>query len=94
MTTEKNYETIYKEIENLENEKKESLNLLKKIEQDITNTDIKIRKLMTKFPNCYSCGNYRYPKNMIIATQDDINEYYDQNEGYNGPEVGEYYCGC
>jgi hypothetical protein len=31
---------------------------------------------------------------MYIATPEDIKTYVDQNDGYNGPKIGEYYCGC
>jgi len=31
---------------------------------------------------------------MIITTEEDSNNWVDSNEGYAGPEVGGYYCGC
>ena len=54
----------------------------------------KIDKLYENFPKCYSCGKNQDPRNMIIATKEDIDNYICSNEGYCGPEVGEYYCFC
>ena len=89
-----NYDNIYKEISILRNEQRVVMDRIKKYEEDINTIDRKIEDLMKKFPSCYSCGRCRYPKNMIIATQEDLDNYYDQNEGFSGPEIGEYYCGC
>ena len=54
----------------------------------------RIDKLYENFPKCYSCGKNQDPRNMIIATKEDIDNYICSNEGYCGPEVGEYYCFC
>ena len=89
-----NYDNIFKEIGILQNEQRIILFRLRRYEEDINTIDKKIEDLMKKFPSCYSCGRYRHPKNMIIATQEDVDDYYDKNDGYNGPEVGKYYCGC
>jgi recombinational DNA repair protein RecR len=78
----------------LEKEKQIALNLLRENEKKIDDINKKINILSRKFPSCYSCGKYYHPKNMTIATQEDIDDYCDKNEGYCGPEIGEYYCGC
>ena len=67
---------------------------LKQVKLDLYNNQKKIDNVMKKFPRCYSCGKNRDPKNMVIAQQEDIDDYFDRNEGYCGPEIGEYYCGC
>jgi RNA polymerase-binding transcription factor DksA len=85
---------IYDEIKDLEKEKQIVLNFLRENEKKIDDINKKIRILTKKFPTCYSCGKHYHPKNMTIATQEDLDDYYDKNEGYCGPEIGEYYCGC
>ena len=85
---------IYKEIKDLEKDKQQILCILRMNEKKIFNIDTKIKSLTKKFPTCYSCGKHYHPKNMNIATQEDIDDYFDKNEGYCGPEIGEYYCGC
>ena len=84
---------IYDEIKDLEKEKQIALNLLRENEKKIDDINKKIKILSINFPSCYSCGKHYHPKNMTIATQEDIDDYYDKNEGYCGPEIGEYYCG-
>ena len=85
---------IYKEIKDFEKDKQQILCIMRKNETKIFDIDTKIKSLTKKFPTCYSCGKHYHPKNMTIATQEDIDEYYDKKEGYCGPEIGEYYCGC
>ena len=34
-----------------------------------------------------------HPKDLIKATQQDVDDYFDKNEGYTQLEVGENYCG-
>ena len=86
-----NLNDIYKEIKDLQNEKQSIFEIIK---EKVYVIEQKIKKLTKIFPSCYSCGKHYHPKNMTIATQEDIDEYYDKKEGYCGPEIGEYYCGC
>jgi predicted patatin/cPLA2 family phospholipase len=90
----KNLNNIYEEIKDLQNEKQSIFEIIKENEEKVFIIEQKIKKLTNLFPSCYSCGKHYHPKNMIIATQEDVDEYYDKNEGYYGPEIGEYYCGC
>ena len=87
------YDNIAAEIQALEDKKKLILDSIQEQEEHIVDIDIKVKTLIKKFPCCYSCGKRFHPKQMTIATQDDVDEYVDKNEGYCGPEVGEYYCG-
>lgn len=85
---------IYDEIKDLQKEKENILNVLRVNEKKLDIINKKIKSLTQNFPACYSCGKHYHPKNMTIAKQEDIDDYYDKNEGYCGPEIGEYYCGC
>lgn len=87
-------DNIYTEIKDLEEEKKNILDIIREYEKKLYKINDNIKSLTQKFPSCYSCGKKYHPKNMVIATQEDIDDYYDRNEGYSGPEIGEYYCGC
>lgn len=77
---------IYDEIKDLHKEKENVLNVLRVNEKKLDIINKKIRSLTQKFPACYSCGKHNHPKNMTIAKQEDIDYYYDKNEGYCGPE--------
>ena len=88
------FDKIYTEIKDLEEEKKNILNIIKEHEKVYFILNNKIKSLIREFPTCYSCYKHYHPKSMVIATQEDIEEYYNKNEGYSGPEIGEYYCGC
>lgn len=88
-----------------EDETRNKLNLLrdqlyflysefKKINSQIDDTKKEIKNVLKNFPKCYSCGKNQDPKYMFIATQEELDSYTDSNEGYNGPKIGEYYCGC
>ena len=66
----------------------------KNIDLQIDNFEKEIKNVLKKFPKCYSCDKNKDPKFMFIATQEDLDNYKDMNDGYNGPEIGEYYCGC
>ena len=90
----KNFDSIYIQLDELEKNSKVLLQSLKNIEIDIYNNQDKIKKLIEVFPCCCSCGHHKDPKQMIIADKEDVDTYYDQNEGYCGPEIGKYYCGC
>lgn len=89
-----NFNDIYREIKELRDEKQTILEIINENEKKVYLIDQKIKKLTELFPSCHSCGKKYPPKNMTIATQEDIDEYYDQNEGFSGPEIGQYYCGC
>lgn len=55
----------------------------------------KLRKsFMKDEPLCHCCYRHVRAKNVWKATQEDADNWFDQNEGYCGPTVGEYYCGC
>ena len=94
MVDQKNYKDIEYQINELLDKEQMLLVDLKNVEINLYNVKHKIREIMKKFPSCHSCGTHQNPKNMIIATQQDVDKYYDQNDGYCGPEIGEYYCGC
>jgi hypothetical protein len=49
---------------------------------------------MRNEPQCASCGKHRFAGEMHLADEKDVAEWVDQNEGYAGPVVGEFYCGC
>lgn len=87
-------DNIYTQIKGLEEEKKNILDIIKEYEKKLYKINYNIKSLTQEFPRCYSCLKNNHPKNMVIATQEDIDDYYDRNEGYSGPEIGEYYCGC
>ena len=74
----------------------EQRRLLEKEQRNINDKlkeiNIEIRKYkQLNYPKCSNCGVFRHERMMWIATQEDI---IDQNEGYSGPVIGEYYCGC
>ena len=94
MTTEKSYDDIKKEIKDLEKKQKVIVDFVKEHRKNIDDIEKQIKNLTKLYPRYYSCGKHFHPKQMIIAMQEDIDEYVDQNEGYCGPEFGEYYCGC
>jgi predicted patatin/cPLA2 family phospholipase len=87
------FDNIDKEIKEFENKKNVILDIVKEYQKNIDDIDKKIKNLYKLFPRCYSCGKHFHPKKMTIATQEDVNERVDRNDGYYGPEVGEYYCG-
>lgn len=66
----------------------------KNIDLQIDEVESKIENIYKNFPKCYSCDKNQDPKFMFIAVQEDLDNYKDSNEGYNEPEIGEYYCGC
>ncbi|NBV29168.1 hypothetical protein EBS02_09180, partial [bacterium] len=45
-------------------------------------------------PVCSSCHQYKFPSSVWKASEEDIRDYIDQNEGYSGPIWNEWYCGC
>lgn len=68
---------------------KEVQHLIKKIKA----IDVEIERWKKmQVPNCSSCGKHK--QNVWVATEKDVQDYIDQKEGYAGPTVGEYYCGC
>jgi len=87
------FDNIDEEIKELENKKNGILGIVKEHQKNIDDIDKKIKNLYKLFPCCYSCRKHFHPKKMTIATQEDVNERVDRNDGYFGPEVGEYYCG-
>jgi len=93
MPPEEYYNNIDKNIKDLEIQKNAIVDIVKKHEKNINDIDKKIKNLTKLFPRCYSCGKHFHPKQLTIATQDDVDERVDRNDGYFGPEVGEYYCG-
>lgn len=67
---------------------------LSMIQHELQKIKQRCKKLLEFEPVCSSCGRHVRKKNMWIATQDDLDGYYSENEGYGGPTIGEYYCGC
>ena len=95
MSTDKiNYEKIEDEIKKLYDKNTELLKRIKEIQKEYDNNYRHIERIMKGYPKCYSCSRNVNPKYMEIATQEDIDNYVDSNDGYIGPEIGEYYCGC
>ncbi len=87
-------ENTSEKLQILYDEQKKLNELLRTIYSDIRENQELIKELLKNFPSCYSCGKHMNPKYLYIATQEDIDNYIDQNDGLNGPEIGEYYCGC
>jgi chromosome segregation ATPase len=88
-----NFDAIDAEIKQLENEKQKILLRIKENEEEFNSLQQKIKQLKLKFPTCYSCWNHYHPKDLIKATQQDVDDYFDKNQGYTQLEVGENYCG-
>lgn len=86
-------DNVLKQIKELEKERQVFVNIKKEQDKLIDDIDKKIKILTKKYPSCCSCGKRYHPKQMIIATEEDVSDHTDRNEGYSGPEVGEYYCG-
>ena len=87
MDTPESFVIIRKEIKELKDDENKLFENLKFVQA-------KIKNLYKKFPRCSSCGRNTDPIYMTIATQEDIDDYFDRDEGYSGPDIGEYYCGC
>lgn len=85
---------IHAQVADLNKEQAVLSKQIKALRKKSDDIEDRIKSLTLKYPTCYSCGNHYHPKYMVIATQEDVNEYTDNNEGYCGPETGEYYCGC
>ena len=89
-----NFEKVRKEIRDLVDDEQKLRENLKEIETNLWKVQNDIKKLQHLFPSCHSCGRHQDPKHMIIASKEDVDMYYDKNEGFCGPEIGEYYCFC
>lgn len=87
-------ENTSEKLQILYEEQRKLNELLRTIYSDIKDNQQLIKELLKNFPTCYSCGKHINPKYLEIATQEDVDNYIEQNEGYNGPKIGEYYCGC
>ena len=88
------YYEIEKEAKNILYKNNNILNQIKELEKEYNNNIKKLDIIFNKYPKCHSCHKNKNPKYMWIASEDDIKNYIDQNEGYNGPIINEYYCGC
>ena len=88
------YKSILDELAILYDKQDGLTDNLKNMYSEIQNNQKKIKHLLKKLPICYSCMKNINPKYMNIATQKDLDNYKDQEEGYRGPKIGEYYCGC
>lgn len=88
------YNNIRNQIKDKYKQKSLIIQKIKELETECDKIDKEIALLSSKYPKCYSCGKHQDPKFMDKATQDDIDNYVDSNEGYFGPEINEYYCGC
>ena len=64
------------------------------IANKIKDIDAEIKTGLLTEPACSSCGRHRLKEDMIIVTQDVINDHRDSGEGYGCLSLGEYYCGC
>jgi septation ring formation regulator EzrA len=87
-------EITRKQIKELRQQEQLLYKNIDNINTTINTIQNKINKLYEKFTKCYSCGRNKDPENMIIATKEDVDNYHDKNDGFCGPEIGEYYCFC
>jgi glycyl-tRNA synthetase (class II) len=95
MLCEYNKEQITYRMDHLLETRSRSMQELDKIQRKLCDVDVKIRHFLQKYGvQCSSCGRHFLTKDVWIATQRDVDEYTDMNDGYAGPTVGEYYCGC
>jgi Na+/phosphate symporter len=60
----------------------------------INEINAEIKRFLVTEPVCSSCGRHRLKEDMIIVSQDIINDHRDSGEGYGSLSLGEYYCGC
>ena len=88
------YNNIRNQIKDKHKQNSVILQKIKKLRTEYDKINKEIALLSSKYPKCYSCGKHQDPTLMIKATQHDIDNYVDNNEGYCGPEINEYYCGC
>jgi hypothetical protein len=96
-----NFYILEQKLKNCMNNKvyyinKKVLKNFSNIQNQLDDLDKQIYKLRKQFPECSCCGSRQDPKMMImiIATEEDSDNWVDSNEGYAGPTVGGYYCGC
>ena len=90
-TSEEEMIQLRKELKELQQKESDLMKKRRGIDNEINANYAMIKLLYKKLPRCCSCGRNGFMK---IATQADVDEYVDQREGYSGPDVGEYYCGC
>lgn len=88
------YKNISKKIEELHKQNSLINKNIIELQEKLKENYQKIKEISKNFPKCYSCGHHQDPKNMFIASEKDVENYIDQNEGYSGPRLNEYYCGC
>ena len=88
------YDDISSQISDLEKDKRTCHKVKKQQDKLIHDIDNRIKLLTKQYPRCSSCGHHFHPSLMMRATQEDVDYYNDQIEGYGGPVVNEYYCGC
>jgi hypothetical protein len=88
--------TELNELDDLINFRNQLQNDISVLGQKLRDIENKIKVRMQNEPTCCSCGRHKQIKNLIIATQEDINNYVWQNEGDVKPVIGGYYCksGC
>lgn len=82
-------------MESLLEKRAKLMQQLETIQRELCEVEMEIRHFLQKYGvTCSSCGRSFLQKDVWIATQHDIDEYRDMNDGYAGPTIGEYYCGC
>lgn len=82
-------------MENLLHRRRELMNHIQQLQRELRNLEKNIRLYKkTHGEQCASCGRYNLSSEMWIAEQSDIESYLDCGEGYAGPTIGEFYCGC
>lgn len=82
-------------MEALFSKRKELIRQQTEIQKEIDKIEIEIKKaIQQQGVRCTSCGRFFLTKNIWKATQQDVDNYIDDKEGYAGPTGGEYYCGC
>jgi hypothetical protein len=78
----------------LKKEEMKLYNEIKNLTNQIKQINDQMKEILKTEPTCCVCGRHRLKEDMTIVTQDILNDYLDQNEGYDIPSLGEYYCGC
>ena len=91
---EQSNEMIRQVLKQLRMEEKELEEQQRTINRKLDNIRNRITDCEYQFPMCESCGKPSDPEHMVIATEEDVANWEDANEGFSNPIIGEYYCGC
>lgn len=58
----------------------------------LQNIEQQKKLIMEQQPRCMVCAARRFPAQLRKVTQDDVDEYVSDGEGYGPPEVGGMIC--